>query len=103
VDTTLLADSTQSIFDRAFSLAPGEHTKLLPYRQGFILLIHGGIEPARLKTFEEARAELISEYQKIREQQWLEHLRQRYQVQLYPEVLKQALKAQSVTSPDDTE
>ncbi len=51
-------------------------------------------EPERIKTFDEARAEVIGEYQdkmsQKLEEEWLETLRERYDVSLFPENLEMA-------------
>ena len=92
-DTTLVAGTTNSVFDKGLDLAPGGHTAAMPYTRGFILLIHAGTEPARPKRFEEARAEVLNEYQKILEAHMLDRLRRRYSVVTYPDRLVNAFKA----------
>ncbi len=90
VDTTYLTGPSRSIYDRVLSMEEGAHTQPIAYRNGFIVLIHDGTVPPRPKTFKEARAEVIADYQKVLEEQWLERLRARYQVMYYPEYLHQA-------------
>jgi peptidyl-prolyl cis-trans isomerase SurA len=43
------------------------------------------IDPARPMTFEEAYFRVVTDYQPIRERQWLDGLRARYNVAVYPE------------------
>ena len=43
--------------------------------------------PARKMTFDEAFNRLLSDYQPIREENWLQRLRNKYQVQAYPDVI----------------
>lgn len=43
------------------------------------------IDPARPMTFEEAYFRVVTDYQPIRERQWLDGLRARYGVSIYPE------------------
>ncbi len=88
IDTTYIAGPSQSVYDRVLSMEEGTHTQSISYRNGFIVLIHAGKVPARPKTFEEARAEVIADYQKMLEEQWLKRLRARYHVQYYPEHLR---------------
>ena len=38
-------------------------------------------------TFDEAFNRLLSDYQPIREEIWLQRLRNKYQIQAYPEVI----------------
>ena len=44
------------------------------HQEGRIVLVNDGIEPARLKTFAEARAEVITAYQAIVERQLVEQI-----------------------------
>ncbi len=90
IDTTLVAGPTNSVYDEALSLQAGDHTDVLAYRNGHVLLVHDGIEPARPKTFEEARSEVVTAYQEVLEQRLLERLRQRYALYVFPERLEQA-------------
>ncbi len=43
---------------------------------------------ARQMTFEEAYNQLVSEYQGIRETEWLQAMREKYRVEIYPDALK---------------
>ena len=84
-DTVLVAGPTNSVYDRVLELEPGEHSEVFTYSNGFAALYYDGIDPARPKSFEEARAEIISEYQTEVENQLLARLRSRYNVVTYPE------------------
>jgi hypothetical protein len=61
-----------------------------------------GRDSARTKTFEEAKPELMSAYQehasKLRQDQWVSELKQRYPVELYREMLLQAFKRKPVAT-----
>jgi peptidyl-prolyl cis-trans isomerase SurA len=46
------------------------------------------IEPARVKTFTEARGSVINEYQKVLEKQWLEKLNQKFPVKVNQQELE---------------
>jgi len=46
------------------------------------------IEPARLKTFPEARGSVINEYQKVLEKQWMEKLQQKFPVKVNAQELE---------------
>lgn len=50
------------------------------------------IEPARVKTFTEARGAVINDYQKQLEQNWLERLRQKFAVKINEEELRKLAK-----------
>ena len=43
--------------------------------------------PARKMTFDEAFNRLLSDYQPVREENWMQRLRNKYQIQAYPEVI----------------
>lgn len=88
VDTTFVADSTNSIYDQALEIGVGETSSPIRYRRGFMLLAVDGVEAPRKKTFKEARADVVTEYQALVEEQWLKRLRSKYDVTLYPENLK---------------
>ncbi|MEM1127366.1 MAG: peptidylprolyl isomerase [Bacteroidota bacterium] len=90
MDTTRVASSTSSIFDQAMDLDVGSYTAVLPYRNGHALLRVDGIEAPRLKTFEEARTELLGEYQDLLEDQLIEQLNDRFSVFTFPERLESA-------------
>ncbi|HLK98327.1 MAG TPA: hypothetical protein VK364_11215, partial [Hymenobacter sp.] len=50
------------------------------------------VEPARAKTFAEARGAVINEYQAVLEKQWLAQLRQKYPVKVNEEEIKKLAK-----------
>ncbi|MBO6577310.1 MAG: peptidylprolyl isomerase [Rhodothermales bacterium] len=89
-DTTLVEGETSSIYDRAFDQPVGGHTEVLTYSAGRIVLINDGVEPSRPKTFREARAEVVSEYQTTLEERLVAGLRNKYGVVTYPERLSRA-------------
>ncbi len=84
VDTTHIAARSGSPFDQVLDLNKGEFTD--PFRSSgrSILLRHSGVQPARQKSFEEARTELINRHQTQLEERLLERLRIRYSVQTWP-------------------
>ncbi|MEM6646691.1 MAG: peptidylprolyl isomerase, partial [Bacteroidota bacterium] len=87
VDTTLVAGVTNSIYDAGVNVAEGKATLPVAFRGGFIFMVNDGMEPARQKTFEEARAEVLSAYQQRLEDDMIARLRQEYSVTTYPERL----------------
>ncbi len=55
-------------------------SKILEWNGKFVFLdVHDILRPAR-KTFEEARAEAVADYQKVLEKQWVEQLKKTYPV-----------------------
>lgn len=87
VDTTYIAERTDSNFDRALDVPHGQRTEPVRDRGRHIVMIHDGIDPARTKTLDEARPEIVSYYQERLEEQIMRQLRNRYGVRLYPERL----------------
>lgn len=101
IDTTFVAGETSSVYDEALSLTEGAHTEVLAYRNGHVLLVHDGIDPARPKTFEEARSEVISAYQEQLEDRLLQRLREQYNLYVFPERLDQAFAEERSASQDE--
>ncbi|HIG75581.1 MAG TPA: hypothetical protein EYQ24_13690 [Bacteroidetes bacterium] len=85
LDTLRLADSTDTPLDATLALAPGEYTEVLPERSRLAVYYLDGIEAPREKTFDEARAEVIADYQETLERDWAARLRQRYNATTYPD------------------
>ena len=90
MDTTMIADSTNSIYDRALGLNEGELVGPLEYRGQHIVLLNEGVEAPRAKTFEEARTQVVSDYQTIVEDRLIERLRERYNAHTFPQRLVNA-------------
>ncbi len=87
VDTTYLAGPNNSMYDRALGIPVGQATDPILNSGTFIAFINAGTEPARLKTFHEARAEVLSAYQAVQEEKLLTRLRKKYATRLYPDQL----------------
>ncbi|HLA63985.1 MAG TPA: peptidylprolyl isomerase [Rhodothermales bacterium] len=92
LDTIYVADSTSSPLDLTIGMTPGQHTDIQPERSRLAVYRLDAIEEPRQKTFEEARAEVVSAYQDELERQWVARLRERYHAHTYPEVLPQAFQ-----------
>jgi peptidyl-prolyl cis-trans isomerase SurA len=102
IDTTHIADTTNSIYDRALGREPGETVGPTGYRTGYMLLLIDGLEAPRPKTMEEARADVLGEYQQIVEDAWLARLRAKYNAVLYPENLESAFSEPPESSDSTT-
>jgi len=87
IDTTFIADSTNSIYDRILGLPAGGTVGPIAYRTGYIVLGVDGIEAPRGKTIEEARADVLNEHQTMIEDAWLGRLHDRNNARLFPENL----------------
>ena len=99
LDTVFVNDSTRTALDATLSLAPGQHTGVLAERSRLAVYIYDGIEPARPKRFDEARAEVVSAYQEIVESDWEARLRARYQARTYPERIPPVMGADAASLP----
>ena len=84
-DTLYVAGATDSALDAVLGLAVGETTDILGERRRLAVYRLDGIEAPRAKTFDEARAEVISAYQDRLERDWEARLRRRYDARVYPE------------------
>ncbi len=69
-------------------LNEGEFSPLFEYRQRPTTLYLEEIMEARPMTFEEAYNRLVTDYQTIRETEWLQAMRKKYRMEIYPEVLQ---------------
>jgi peptidyl-prolyl cis-trans isomerase SurA len=94
VDTTYIAERTESNFDKALDLPHGQRTEPMRERGMRVVMIHDGIDAARTKTLDEARPQIVSMYQDILEQQVMERLRDRFDVRLHPSRLANAFQSQ---------
>lgn len=97
VDTVYIEKPTGSFYDRALRLEAGRYTEPFRYWNGHVLLYNDGLEPPRPKTFREARADVLSAYQKELEARLDQGLRARYGARIFPERLRQAFAAERRT------
>ncbi|HLT47623.1 MAG TPA: peptidylprolyl isomerase [Rubricoccaceae bacterium] len=99
LDTLYLADTTGTPLDVVFDLQPGQHSEVLPERSRLAVYVLDGIEAPREKTFEEARAEVVTNYQDVLEGAWVARLRERYDARVYPERLADAFDGVPAPTP----
>lgn len=62
-------------------------SKMYKHHDGFVIVQVKDIMPKKLKTFEEARGEVLSDYQVVKENKWLEELKTKYKVEVNQESL----------------
>ena len=93
IDTTYLVEPNNSIFGKALQQPVGGRTNPVINLGRYVMLINDGIEPSRKKTFEEARAELVSIRQEQVEADLLRRLREKYNAMTYPEMLSSAYQS----------
>ncbi len=103
VDTTYLTGPNNSVFDRALSLEAGEFTNPLRNSNSYIVLINDGVEPARVKTFQEARSEVLNAYQTIIEEDLVDRLRAKYKARKFYGSLITAFAADKKAMMEDSE
>ena len=94
LDTVLVAETTNSVYDNAVDLSVGEHTEILSTRSRRLVLYMDGMEPARTKTFEEALSEVMADIQVELEQRLHHRLREKYRVTTFPDRLEKAFQEQ---------
>ncbi|WP_020402939.1 peptidylprolyl isomerase [Gracilimonas tropica] len=82
-------------FDRLQGMDENSFSEIFEYNNRKAVFWLEDILPARNMTFEEAFNRLLSEFQPQREQEWLEELRETYNVKVYPEKLKEAYQRSS--------
>jgi peptidyl-prolyl cis-trans isomerase SurA len=71
-------------------LKPGDYTFSKEGKHYFVRIIK--VEPARLKDYKEARGEVINDYQKFLEEEWVKELQARYPVRIIEENLLALVK-----------
>lgn len=92
--TGMINADRDDLSERGFAQETGEVSEPFKFGNNFAIVKTLERDPARLKTFDEARAQVTGEYQDLTakkiEQEWLENLRQRYHVSMFPENLEKA-------------
>jgi peptidyl-prolyl cis-trans isomerase SurA len=90
IDTVYVSEATGSLFDEALPLNVGQRTAVLPYQSRKAILLLDAVEAPRAKTFDEARAQVVTDYQDVLDARLRTRLRQSYDAELYPERLRAA-------------
>ena len=67
-------------------------SKILKHNDSYSIVVVNKILPKSLKSYEEARGPVMSDYQAYKEKQWLETLREKYDVQVNQKVLDNVKK-----------
>ncbi len=92
VDTVYVSGPTGGAFDKALGLPVGGIVGPMIDQSRFVVLLNDGAEPARPKTFEEARPEATAAYQQVLEERLVERLRARYHARTFPERLAEVFR-----------
>ena len=74
-------------FTRLAEMEVGNISEYFTYNNRKAFFVLNDLLPARKMTFDEAFNRLLSDYQPVREENWLQRLRNKYQIQAYPEVI----------------
>ncbi|MCC5925279.1 MAG: peptidylprolyl isomerase [Bacteroidetes bacterium] len=85
IRSDVINDLSQSPFSYLQGLQEGEISQRFDYRNRRTVLLLDRIEPSRTMTFDEAFFRIVSEYQPIRERNWVNRLQQTHNVSMYPE------------------
>ncbi len=92
--TGMIDADRDDLAKRGFAQKVGEVSEPFKIGNNFAIVKTLDRDPARIKTFDEARAQVTGEYQDMMakkiEQEWIENLRQRYRVSTFPENLEEA-------------
>lgn len=99
LDTLLLEGPSSPPYDMALKLEEGSHTPFLQDQNRTTVFFRRETIPARQKTFEEARPQVVSDYQRVLEEQLIESLRARYNAHTYPERLTRAFSEYRLDAP----
>ncbi|WP_223549190.1 peptidylprolyl isomerase [Aestuariivivens sp. NBU2969] len=86
---------TQGNMDANHQSVPKEYkfkkglSNIYKHNSGYVLIQTKEILPKSLKTFEEAKGLVISDYQEFKEAQWIKELRKKYKVVINADVLEE--------------
>lgn len=67
-------------------------SKVLPYNKGYVLYQVEDIQEGRIKTLDEARGKVISDYQQELEKQWIKRLKMQSVIEIKKKVFKKVMK-----------
>ncbi|WP_242086205.1 peptidylprolyl isomerase [Aestuariivivens sediminis] len=86
--TTGIMDAGHQALPEAYTFKMGL-SKIYRHNSGFVLVQTKEILPASIKSFEEAKGAVISDYQDFKEENWVKALRRKYEVSVDQKVLDQ--------------
>ncbi len=84
-----------TIFDDARVLNVGQRTAVLPYQSRQAILYLDAVEPPRPMAFDEARAQVVADYQDVLDERLRERLRATYGAELFPAPLRFAFEGEA--------
>jgi len=86
--TTGIMDKQHQSLPEDFQFKTGV-SDIYSFNDSFIVANVKEVLPKTLKTFEEAKGAVISDFQNYKEANWISELEKKYKVTVYPEVLEQ--------------
>ncbi|WP_242155057.1 peptidylprolyl isomerase [Aestuariivivens sediminis] len=86
--TTGIMDAGHQALPEAYTFKMGL-SKIYRHNSGFVLVQTKEILPASIKSFDEAKGAVISDYQDFKEENWVKALRKKYEVRVDQKVLDQ--------------
>ncbi|HKI44976.1 MAG TPA: peptidylprolyl isomerase [Balneolales bacterium] len=93
VQEDIVTDLEGEPYERLKGLAAGESTVPFEFNnKQSIFYLSKILKPAPM-SFDEAYNQLVTDYQPIRQKKWLENLRKKYNVQAYPDRLREKFRA----------
>lgn len=98
VDTVMVTDGSPEAYRPVLSIVDGAAAGPVTQDGDALLLIRDTRLPARRKSFAEARSSVVRDYQERYEDEVLDRLRRRYEVQTYPERLRPAFRDTTSTA-----
>ncbi|WP_022835060.1 peptidylprolyl isomerase [Salisaeta longa] len=93
VDTMLVDTSQAAPYPQVLDVATGEAVGPLTHEGTAYFMIRLGTRVARRKTFDEARAAVVNDYQAAYEARVMDRLRRRYRAETYPKRLRRLVPA----------
>ncbi|HET6566801.1 MAG TPA: peptidylprolyl isomerase [Rhodothermales bacterium] len=97
IDTTYAAGVTHSILDKALLIPQGSHTSVLASNNQYQMILNAGMDRARPMTFEEARGQVVVDYQQVLDSSLVQRLRRKHSVRVYPQHLTAAFSGGQLT------
>jgi len=86
---------TEKPFDKLENMKPKEFSKKFEFKNRISVFYLEDILAARKMTFQEAFNKLLTDFQPVREKEWLEKLSLKYNIESYPAQLERAFEERS--------
>ncbi|MFH6769590.1 peptidylprolyl isomerase [Gaetbulibacter aquiaggeris] len=90
--TTGLMDAQDQALPENFEFKKGL-SKIYKHSNGFVIVMVKDVYPSSQKTLDEAKGNVVGDFQTFKENTWIEELKSKYKVNVNPEALKQVKSA----------